>query len=54
MRKVNQITWDLVKKQFDIQNAPKGETVHIVKACTWNGDGFCNSGEVNYKKVKAR
>ena len=48
------MTWELVKKEFDIPKAEKGESVYIVKACTWNSDGFCNSGEVNYKKVKAR
>lgn len=33
MRKVNQITWDLVRQEFDIPKVNKGTTVNVVKNC---------------------
>lgn len=41
MRKVNQITFELIKKQFDIKDVKKGEVINILTEC-------------RYFKIKAR
>lgn len=56
MRKVNQITWDLVKKEFDFSKVEKGETLNILKGgyLGITKDGFWYESEPRFFKVKAR
>ncbi len=51
MRKVNKITWDLVKKELNI-NPKNGEIVTVCRACTFKANGLVNDG--SYFKLIAR
>jgi hypothetical protein len=51
MRKVNIITYDLIKKEFNLTNIKKGETINIISTeCTGINWGV----KTVFKKVKAR
>ena len=54
MRKVNQITWELVKEHFNFQNIKKGETINILTTQPNNSCGFILGNDVKYFKIKAR
>jgi len=57
MRRVNLITWDLVKKEFNLTDCKKGEVINIIDTQTiWTKAdcGFYNTGKTNYKQIIAR
>lgn len=50
------MTWELVKKELDLKNVPKGESVYVVRAepLIMSDSGFFDTGGCKFFKVKAR
>lgn len=54
MKKVNLITWDLVKKEFNLYGIEKGQTINILSTIgLWIKD-ISDSGNVKVTTIKAR
>ena len=54
MRKVNIITYDLIKAEFNIKDIPKGERINIISTQNvWNSD-LKNVGKTKHITIKAR